>query len=52
MADVEPLKRDAWVNHGTVIASADDPRLSWDQQELLRQIGTKLYGRRNARSGN
>jgi hypothetical protein len=26
--------------------SADDPRLTWPERELVRQLGEKLYGPR------
>ena len=32
--------------HGILVIAEQDPRLSWPERELVRQLGTKLYGRR------
>ncbi len=37
--DVERIKRDAWHADGWLVVHVDDERLSWDQQEYVRQIG-------------
>jgi len=42
--DVEAEKRAGWRRHGILVISADDDRLSWPEQELVRQLGRKLYG--------
>ena len=34
------------VGHGQVIAE-DDDRLTWPERELVRQLGAKLFGRRD-----
>ena len=44
--DAEAEKRAGWRRHGLVIAE-QDPRLTWPEQELVRQLGTKLFGRRS-----
>ncbi len=44
--DAEAIKKRAFNDTGVIVASVDDPRLSWvDKEELLR-IGQKLYGPR------
>jgi hypothetical protein len=40
----DDIKRDGWRDTGVLAVSAEDPRLSWPQRELVRQIGEKLYG--------
>lgn len=45
--DYEALKRQGFKDQGLVIVSVDDPRLSWDQREMIKQVGEKLYGRRS-----
>lgn len=30
---------------GILVVSADDRRLTWAERELVRQLGSKLYGR-------
>lgn len=45
--DPEAQKRDGWCRHGILVVAAQDPRLTWPEQELVRRLGTKLYGRRN-----
>lgn len=44
--DPEQVKRDGWREHGVLAVSADDNRLTWPEQELVRQLGEKLYGSR------
>lgn len=47
--DPDEVKRDGWREQGVLAVSADDPRLTWPERELVRQLGEKLYGA--ARSG-
>lgn len=50
----ENIKRVGWRDQGVLVVSDADPRLSWPERELVRQLGTKLYGRRksgDARNG-
>lgn len=50
----EDIKREGWRDQGVLVVSDADPRLSWPERELVRQRGTKLYGRRTikeARNG-
>jgi hypothetical protein len=42
----DQIKRDGWRNHGVLVVSLEDQRLSWPERELLRQLGTRLYGAR------
>jgi hypothetical protein len=44
--DCEAIKRNAFKDQGIVVVSVNDPRLSWDQREILKQIGDKIYGYR------
>ncbi len=43
--DVERIKRDAWHADGWLVVHVDDERLSWDQQEYVRQIGDLINGK-------
>lgn len=45
----EQVKRDGWFEHGMLAVSVDDPRLTWPERELIKQLGAKLYGRLPAR---
>ncbi len=45
----EHLKRDGWHQQNILVVSPDDDRLTWPERELIRQIGEKLYGKRDAR---
>ena len=50
----ENIKRVGWRDQGVLVVSDADPRLSWPERELVRQLGTKLYGQRksgDARNG-
>ena len=42
--DSETVKRDGWREMGMLAVSSADPRLSWPERELVRQLGEKLYG--------
>jgi hypothetical protein len=44
--DAEAEKRAGWRRHGILVIAEQDPRRSWPEQELVRQLGAKLYGRR------
>ena len=44
--DPEQVKREGWREQGLLAVSLDDARLSWPERELLRQLGEKLYGKR------
>lgn len=47
----DEVKRDGWREMGVLAISAVDPRLSWPERELVRQLGEKLYGRSPAAGG-
>lgn len=40
----EQVKRDGWREQGVLVISTADPRLTWPERELVRQLGEKLYG--------
>ena len=44
--DAEAEKRKGWRAHGILVISEQDPRLTWPECELVRQLGARLYGRR------
>ena len=43
--DAEQVKRDGWHEQRMLVVSLDDPRLTWPERELVRQLGDKLYGK-------
>ena len=45
----EPIKAASWRDHRLLVVALDDPRLGWADRELVRTIGDKLYGTREAR---
>jgi hypothetical protein len=45
--DYEAEKRTGWRRHGILVVAEQDPRLSWPERELIRQLGARLYGRRS-----
>jgi hypothetical protein len=45
--DPEAEKRTGWRRHGILVVGEEDPRLSWAERELIRQLGAKLYGGRS-----
>jgi hypothetical protein len=44
--DAEAEKRTGWRKHGILVVAEQDPRLTWPERELVRQLGAKLYGQR------
>jgi hypothetical protein len=42
----ERVKRDGWREQGVLAVSVADERLTWLERELVRQLGDKLYGKR------
>jgi hypothetical protein len=40
----EHVKRDGWREQNILVVNADDTRLTWSEQEWVRQLGEKLYG--------
>ncbi len=43
----DDVKREGWHEHGILVVSEDDHRLTWPERELIRQLGGKLYGKRS-----
>lgn len=46
--DPETIKREGWISEGILVVKAEDRRLTWPEQELVRQLGEKLYGKRKS----
>ena len=44
--DAEAEKRAGWREHGILVVAEQDPRLTWPEREMVRQLGTRLYGQR------
>lgn len=42
----EQVKQDGWREQGVLVIAIDDQRLTWPERELVRQLGTKLFGPR------
>jgi hypothetical protein len=47
----EQVKREGWIEQGILVIAANDHRLTWPERELVRQIGDRLYGRREVCNG-
>ena len=45
----EQVKHEGWREQGILVVAANDDRLTWLERELVRQLGEKLYGRREKR---
>ena len=48
----ERVKHEGWHDQNILVVSADDNRLTWPERELVRQLGEKLYGRRQTQEAN
>ena len=44
--DPDRVRREGWREQGLLAVSADDARLTWPERELVRQLGERLYGKR------
>ena len=44
--DGDRIKQRAFHDQGMLVVNVNDPNLTWDQRELLNQIGEKFYGKR------
>lgn len=42
--NAEATKVYGWNQHGILVVSEKDDRLTWPERELIRQLGEKLYG--------
>lgn len=42
----EEVKKRAWREYGMLVVNVDHPNLKWDDREMLKQVGAKLYGPR------
>jgi hypothetical protein len=42
----ERVKRDGWHEQGLLAVAINDERLTWPERELVKQLGDKLYGKR------
>jgi hypothetical protein len=42
--DIEAEKRAGWREHGILVVAEQDPRLTWSEQEMVRQLGARLCG--------
>ena len=49
--DVEAVKRRGWREQRLLVVSLEDDRLDGMERELIRRIGERLYGAREARHG-
>jgi hypothetical protein len=42
----DQVKREGWREQGVLAVAVDDERLTWPEQELVRLLGERLYGKR------
>ena len=47
--ETEAIKRYGWRDQGVLVVSAEDVRLTWPEREMVRQLGSKLYGPKGER---
>ncbi|OSM04161.1 hypothetical protein [Magnetofaba australis] len=50
--NAEGTKAYGWKAHGILVVNAADPRLTWPERELVKQLGEKLYGRARQEVGH
>ncbi len=42
----EAMCREAWRRHGILVVRVEEVAVGWAERQLLRNLGTGLYGRR------
>lgn len=50
--DYDAMKRNGFHDQGLLIVDINDKSLPWQDRELLRVIGERLYGKKPARANN
>jgi hypothetical protein len=45
----EEVKREGWRKQRVLVVDANDERLSWPDREMVRELGERLYGRKQQR---
>jgi len=48
--DKERVKRTGFHDQNILVVSLDDARIPWQERELLKQIGERLYGPQAAKA--
>lgn len=43
--DIAFMKKQAFHDQKILIVSLDDPKIGWDDRQMLTNIGNKLYGK-------
>jgi hypothetical protein len=46
--DAEQVKRDGWHKDRILVIAAKDERLTWDERQLVVNLGNRLYGKGKA----
>jgi len=49
--DPEEVKKKGWKEQQILVISPEDERLDWYEQQLLRNIGDRLYGEEGGQRG-
>jgi len=49
--DPEDVKKQGWKEQRILVISPEDERLDWYEQQLLRNIGDRLYGEEGGQRG-
>ncbi len=49
--DISFMKHRAFHDQNILIVNLDDPKIGWDERQMLENIGTKLYGKRKPIGG-
>jgi hypothetical protein len=44
--EADAVKREGWQAQGVLVVATNDQRLTWPERELVRQLGERLYGKR------
>jgi hypothetical protein len=42
----EEIKREGWHEHGILVVSEHDQRLTWPERQFIRQLGERFFGKR------
>ncbi len=48
--DPEKIKRKGWLEDGILVINLKTVKLAWNEKELLKTIGNKLYGKKKEKN--
>ena len=48
--DSEKIKKQGWKENQILVVNVNDERLTWPEEEVIKQIGNRIYNKKNQES--